>query len=394
MTAEPFQSSKLNLVERIGLGVLRGRIERTESDVHRWSDEELARIRVIERWTIGFAALGGAVSGAIIGSLEIALSGWLLAEVEGGEWRQQIPYWSSYLATAALVSGAEVVFLYWIALRCVARITSIAGLSLSVEEIEQMMAVGLSRAALGLPNPRSPVYGVDPHAQAVRWKLLLYTLFYKLKVGITSFIFRILLRRVLARAALRSAIPLVAIPVYAMWNGMINLWVLREVRIRAAAPLAMKELGEWVRERREVAGEEARRLILEAVGESVIRAQDAHPNLVLLLTSLFHDLELPRESIDVDWDRARRRLADLESGEQDLLLTVLAVATVLNGRPRKAQRRLLLEACETCGRSLDDEALAGLRSGFIDGQGLSREHLESLASQPLSSREAAAVGDG
>jgi hypothetical protein len=46
----------------------------------------------------------------------------------------------------------------------------------------------------------------------VCWKLLLYTLFYKLKVGITSFIFRILLRRVLARAALRSAIPLVAIP--------------------------------------------------------------------------------------------------------------------------------------------------------------------------------------
>lgn len=87
-----------------------------------------------------------------------------------------------------------------------------------------------------------------------------------------------MLRRLLTRAALRFFIPLVAVPVYAAWNGVIARWVMREVRVRVAGPLAVQELSERILARRANLNEDARRLIMETVGEAILRGEDAHPN--------------------------------------------------------------------------------------------------------------------
>ena len=50
--------TELNFVERIGLEVLRRRIDRAESHIHEWSDAELVEIQHIERRTM----IGGAGS--------------------------------------------------------------------------------------------------------------------------------------------------------------------------------------------------------------------------------------------------------------------------------------------------------------------------------------------
>ena len=44
--------TELNFVERIGLEVLRRRIDRAESHIHEWSDAELVEIQHIERRTM------------------------------------------------------------------------------------------------------------------------------------------------------------------------------------------------------------------------------------------------------------------------------------------------------------------------------------------------------
>jgi hypothetical protein len=239
----------------------------------------------------------------------------------------------------------------------------------------------MSRAALDLPNPRAAVYGIDPYARVPRWRLAARTVLYRLKVGMTSFVLRVLLRRVVARAALRFFIPLIAIPVFAVWNGVITWWALREVRIRAAGPLAVQELRERISASRANLDEQSRRLVLEAAGEAMIRREDAHPNFVLLLTRLLQDLEVAPDSLRIDWESNGDRLKDLNPESQDVLLVTLAVATVLAGRPRSAQRELLEEAHAACGRSLQGRALLELYREFISGRGLSEKHLKAIGSR-------------
>jgi hypothetical protein len=55
--------AELTFAERIGLDVLRRRIDRKVSHIHKWSDVELAGIERIERRTKAVAALAGVIMG-------------------------------------------------------------------------------------------------------------------------------------------------------------------------------------------------------------------------------------------------------------------------------------------------------------------------------------------
>lgn len=378
-------ASDRNLVERLALKFLRSRARRREPHVHRWSRPELSEIRRTEYWTIAVAALSGAVSGGILGGVEIWLHWGMVEEAGASDWRQQLPYWSVFLGLTVLVSGTEILFLYWFVLRMVARISSIAGLRLSNRGMERVIAIGLARSALDLPNPRTPICGIDPFARVSRWRLLAYSILYRIKIGVSSFVLRVVLRRVLARAALRFFIPLIGIPLFAVWNALIIWWLLRQVRIRAAGPVAVRELAEGISAERSNLDERSRRLVLQTVGESILRSRDAHPNFVLLLHRLLQDLEISPDPIAVDWDSSRASLKNASRKTQDVVLTTLSAAVILARRPRSAQRELLEEVHTTCGRSFQAEALLDLYREFVRGQGLSEKHLQATGSESATS---------
>jgi hypothetical protein len=360
--------SGTNRVERFGLELLQRHGKRRGGRVHQWTDEDRAQVRKLQIGAVAWAALAGGLSGAVIGGAEIGFRDPLLGD--GGGWRDQLPYWLAYLGIAALVSLVEVLALYWMMLNRVGRISAIAGLGVGGEDIEQVMAVGLSRAALEMPNPRSPVYGIDPYARVPRWKLLAYTVLYRLKVGATSFILRIVLRRVMARAAVRTFIPLIAIPVFALWNAVVTAWVMREAQLRAAGPLAVKQLGDWLAHHEPKLSRDTQQLVFDVVGESIIRARDAHPNFVLLLTRLFREFDVEPDDVAVEWDAVRRRLEDTEPAQRQAVLVVAMAALVLNGRIRRHQTALVEELKDSCGAEVDRDLLRSMRRGLLRGEGL------------------------
>ncbi|TVP88943.1 MAG: hypothetical protein EA347_05070 [Thioalkalivibrio sp.] len=362
------QLSELNLIERMAVWFLRRRNALDQPHVHRWPADELRTIRWLEVSAVILAAFSGVVSGALIGGSEI----WLNATITDTDesWLRWVEYWALFLAISVAITAVEIVFLYWVVLWRVARITAIAGLRLSDHQVEQVIAIGLSRSALDLPDPQEPIYGIDPFQRVPRWRLWGYALLYRLKIGATSFIVRVMLRRVLARAAVRALIPLVAIVVYAIWNAIIIYWVMRASRIRAAGPIAVEELGQRLSGQVEALDADTRRLILEAVAEVIIRSANDHPNFVILLGRLFPELEIRPGTLDLDWADRRQSVRDLDASAQSLLLDVLQVTVMLDGRPSRRQRTFLREVCELCGRSLDEERLDAYYGEFFRGQGI------------------------
>jgi len=360
--------SELNVIERTAVQFLRKRNPLDEPRVHRWPKEELRHIRWLEISAVILAAVSGIASGALIGGLEVWLNFTITDTDES--WLRWLEYWAIFLGVSVVISAVEIVFLYWVVLWRVARITSIAGLRLSEPEVEQVIAIGLSRAALDLPDPREPIFGIDPFLRVPRWKLWGYAALYRLKIGATSFIVRVMLRRVLARAAIRALIPLVAMAVYAVWNAIIIGWVMRASRIRAAGPIAIEELAQRVSGRREGLDESTRRLLLEAVAEAIIRSANDHPNFVILLGRLFEELEIRPGTLDLDWPAHRESIGELDADEQELLLDVLQVTVMLDGRPRRRQKQFLHEVYGVCGQSFDPEPLQEHYMEFFKGQGI------------------------
>lgn len=103
-----------------------------------------------------------------------------------------------------------------------------------------MTATALARAALELPNRPDPRIPVNPYREASKAMLVAAAILYKLKIGLTNFLLKALIRRLGGRTLLRSWAPFVAVPVTALWNA----WVARVVAEPIALSVAMFKLSE------------------------------------------------------------------------------------------------------------------------------------------------------
>jgi len=346
-----------------------------KDSVRGFDQDRLARVR---RNAVIRAVVSGLLSGAIIGGSEA----WLRLAYQGGieslPFWDQVPYWAAFYAFVGLVTIVEMAFLYWNALDATARINALLGAPLDEQERSELLSVGLARAALESPNPHHVVHGVDPYALMPRWRLIARNLLYKLKVGASSFILRIVMRRLFARAALRGFIPLLAIPLYAVWNAWITWQIIDEVRLRALGPGAIDTVVDILKTNEGGLSVQAIDILLHGVAETVMRGYDAHPNYILLVERLVDEVDPDRKKIETDWANDRDRLDKLGDREKTIVLDVLTLATVLAGRPRRAQRDFQKDAHEQAGHRFEPKALKKLAKAFTAGSGVDAREIEKV----------------
>ena len=344
------------------------------------SDARVRRISRITRWSIALAALAGIVSGGVIGGAEVWMrQGLFDGDMEDLGWREALPYWAAFYAFAGVISAVEIALLYAVALVGIARITQQSGLPLSRGEGHGLLAHSLARAGLEFPNPRARVHGIDPYAHVARWKLTALNLAYKMKVGVSSFLLRVFLRRVAARMAIRGLVPLLAGPLYAVWNAWIIARIMAEARLRTLGPFAVDNL---IAAQFESAGDldSTEKDVLEhAVGEMLTRGQDGHPNLIYLLERLRTALRRDGDIV-LDWDTMRPHLPRLDAAGQARVLDLLTVSCLIGGRLRPEQTALLRDACRDCGAKLEVARLADLRKALARGRKVTNAELQATRS--------------
>jgi hypothetical protein len=361
------------LLERIGVTYLRKQSEGARAEVRSGvlTDAEQKALRAVERGTIVRGSVAGAVFGTIAGSGEIVAKRVLdLAPDVAG---QAGPYWTTVAGFGLVASILEVTYLYWTGLRDVHRLAQVARIELfpgGRREEATAVACALARAALELPNPRAPLFGIDPMREASKMMLVLGTIAYKAKIGVTNFIAKAILRRIIARALLRTWLPLVAVPVVAVWNGIICWRVMREARIRAMGPSAARELVDAALEGAGEPSPACRAASFRAVGSAVVHKRDLHPNLVVLLHELISRFGEPGEERLDDPRALAAALAELAERERRVVLDVLAAAVVLDGRVSRAEARLLERAHAASGVPLDLRAVRALAHAFLAGKHL------------------------
>jgi hypothetical protein len=328
-------------------------------------DEIARRLHRATRRAVGLALGAGIISGGLIGGSEI----WLRRRfgLDQMDIWEALPYWAGWFAAAGVVSAVEIAFLYWIALRGMGEVARLAPVALGESGYGGLAQRGFARGALEFPNPRRDIFGIDPYAYVPNWQLVLRSIAYKMKVGVSSFILRVFLRRVATRLAVRGLVPLLAGPLYAAWNAYISWKIMREARLRAFGPGAIdafieKDLGS--------AGlsEDAGAAMLHGVGEITRRAGDMHPNYVHLVARLCERLGIGSGPIGIDWPSGREHLRHLGPQDRDRVLQLLLLAAILGTRTGRRQRDLVEEAFRLGGTALPEEAIPDLRRRLRDGR--------------------------
>lgn len=368
------------LLERLGVRYFRSlsrRVTRRDEDgaVHRLTAGEREALKAIQRGAVLRASAAGALSTIVSAVAEV-----LVTPPEGAE-ENAIVFWGVVGLSTAIASVIEILYLYWDGLRAVHGLATAAGLDLFPRgDAEQALAAAMARAALELPNPPRPAIGIDPHREVSKFRLVLASLVYKLKVSVTNFVVKALVRRVLGRAVVRTWLPFVAVPVTAAWNGFVCWLILREARVRAMGSSAAEELVGDIFELETTVSEAQRESALRAVAATIVRTADLHPNHLAVLAAVRARRGAGPEPQALD-DTARflEQLRALAPEERPLVLRVLAVAAIIDGRTTGAERRLWDEARQAVGLAPDETALRALLKAFVQGESVPAERLRALA---------------
>ena len=382
----PPVESRPPFLERMGIWYLRAlsrRVSRREDNdpVHELNAAERAELRRIQRAAIGRACIAGALSTVVSAVAEVLVTPaehTTLVDAPSG-----LLFWGVVGGATAIASIVEILYLYWDGLRAVHGLATAAGLDLFPGgDAGQAIASAMARAALELPNPPGQLHGIDPRREASKTRLIFISLIYKLKVSVTNFVVKALVRRILGRAVVRTWLPFVAVPVTAIWNGVVCWFILREARIRAMGASAAQEMiGQLAGPGALPTTPAQHEAALRAVAATIVRTVDMHPNLLAVLAAVRRTFSLEGATATALDDTAEflSCLQALPPDAQPLVLRVLGIAAVIDGRMTGAERALWRQAQLATGRTPDDRALRALLRAFVQGDRIPARLIERLA---------------
>jgi len=278
-------------------------------------------------------------------------------------------YWLIVGGITIIASLIEIMYLYYDTLKTVHKLTYAAHLEMFPENTKKNnLSSSLARAALELPNEKENDLRIDPMRESSKLVLLFASLLYKLKVSVTSFLAKALIKRMFGRAISRAWLNFVAVPVCAFWNGYVCWLILREVKIRVLGPSAANDIIKKIREQEESLSENGRYTILRAIGSCIVRTQDMHPNLEYMYRRFDELIKEPEEIVLDDSKIFLQELEKLNSSEQEIVLKVLIFASIIDGKITFRERKLLDEAFVVCGRKLNFKSIKNLVKQYRNGK--------------------------
>jgi hypothetical protein len=356
--------------------------------VHILDAAERERIRRLSRQMVFIAFLVGAMSGLIS-----SIASFLLAVPED----VVTTFWED-VRDFAIVNGVtiaatavEVAILYRVALRQVHRMAREAGIRLvprgnDPETDEQRaVALALARVALELPNPPQNAFGIDPYREISKWRLVVTTIIFKLKISITNFVLRLLIRRIGGRAIVKAWLTFTDVFVTGAWDALVAWRMIRQARVRVLGPSACESLLDAIVPPGQRLAPVLADAMLRAVAAVIVRGRDVHPNLLALMRAIARRAPdgTVESVVDID-DTALflTRFDGLNTMDTDAVLEVLVLASFPDGSVSRSERELLATLNERRGRALDARALRQLSRRFADGRAVERSALRRVLRLP------------
>jgi hypothetical protein len=193
-------------------------------------------------------------------------------------------------------------------------------------------------------------------------------------------VFKLIMQHTLPRVAKHFLMAFTAVPINGLWNGLVCWQVLREARIRVMGPSAAAEMLDDILIDAPQPSPALALAIHRAVGSAIVRTQELHPNHVAIVRAARQRLGEPEQGLELDdSDQFLKALPALTVAEQRVVLRVLSVAAIIDGRLVRAEKRLLSEAYELVALPEQLVHVEQLRRAFVAGDVIEREALIAAA---------------
>jgi len=246
------------------------------------SDDERRAVFRLE----AVATLIGALAGVLFGLLAIGLDSVIFPASLDTDSATYYVY-ASLLNIA--VSLVEVHVLYLTTLVSAFQLTVSANLILyPLDNEREFLTRAIARAALQAGNRKDALFGIDPMRGSPRLVAVVTLLLYKTKRYALKFLLKLLIKRVLWRAAARTALSLLVLPVNALSNAWTLRRVMRNCRVNIIGPSCILTVLEVFLLEEDCFSSLQRVDYLRTIGCVLVSKRAIHPNAEIMLQYLRH----------------------------------------------------------------------------------------------------------
>lgn len=344
------------------------------------SEKKRKRANFIFNRTIFFSFMAGALSGTASAVAEILANEWWgdPPAFDSGENDKLARYWGFILGITLIATILEVTFIYVDALRSAAAMARLAGLQLMPLTKERAFVVeSVVRSALEGGHPTTEAQGVNPLRDSSRARILFALLLWKGKTGITTFLIKLFVKRVLGRIVAKSALPLVVIPVTAVWNALVSWAVMTEIYICLVGPgFAVKICELYLNGVPSTAM--FRRMMLRAVGVSIVEQKCRHPNTEIMLTYLRFRLGTQDEFQTDNKELFLEELHLLPTQHKLIVIRVLTFGLMMDGKFSSGERKFISSILKTHDFPTNTEPIERIGDYLMTGISIPVEDLKEL----------------
>lgn len=324
------------------------------------SPEEFKRLKKIERIAIFKCALAGALSTIIAAIAAVYAEKWFV-DVPTAE-QSTLYYWLLFGGVTAIAALFEIAYLYIVCIKAAHQIAAVCDVYL-IENPESDANLGLSlvRAAMEIPHPSDADAHVSPHRYASKWKLIGIAILYKAKILLTNALAKVIVRKTIARGVARAWLEFIAVPITALWNGIVTYWIVREARVRALGHLTVEAVLPSLNLNDVAEGAQ------RAVAVSVSSTAKIHPSHSLMLNWLrLSSGTTYTEQLD-SAERFEQYFKTLSEKQKQAVLEVFALAIVIDGKVSK-QEAAQYEHFSSITKSRPPVQLKEMLHEFINGK--------------------------
>ena len=290
---------------------------------------------------------------------------------------QAFTYYSLVLGLVGIITIIEIGFLYWDSLHS-AVVMKVDNSSLKPKSNASEVNLSMIRAALEIPNSNKTFYSINPMKNRSKYFVLYKTISYKAKITITNLLIKILCKRAIGRSVSRYYIEFVSIPVFAIWNYIITIWIMQEIKIRSMGPFLVDVFYQrlFPNGAREIP-DEAKIACFITIRSQVLQEGEFHPNILLFLRKFAEDSQVER--LQIPNDNIKASLRHLPKAVHPFILETLTILCALHGQVAKYERAIFADLHRQCGTEVSFQKLDRYLRFVLHGEPLPNLDIPQLA---------------
>lgn len=366
------ESKRSGIFERIAHGYFYG-----EGDENFISNEFTNQLAVDQNKKLRKIKINTLVLSALAGTLGVLLlylppffwpKTFELWTIEVDFLGMQFPLALFSLLYGIILAVGEIYFLVFLNIRAVHKMAIVCGFPPKNDpnysmHIKSLVNIGVEKNA---KNELS--IGLNPHQGYSKFTVMMIFVWTKVRATLSNMLFKMLLRRILGRYAVRVVVEIAGVPIMAGWNMWAANKVLKQARVRILSPGFIQQTVIYLHRKYEN-NEQFKAQIYNLLQFLAKRKRSFHENHYLLSVNLLKTFNISFKEKHEVHDDFLNDLKNLPEEMQDDIAHLLIIGMIIDGHLSYLERQSLDELSASGVIEYSTAEVRKIMADFVEGNG-------------------------